>query len=187
MLMRRYLDAGDSGGGTGGEPGEDGDAGDSSPLTFDGWLGEQPDEVKTLLDGHTKGLKSALESERGNRKDLEKQVRDLAAKAEKDSETQKELTGIADKLSSAEQQADFYEAAHAAGVTNLKLAYTVAVQDEMFDRRGQVDFDTLKTQYPELFGKVSTPPGNAGDGTDTQPSPAKDMNTFIRRAAGRTT
>jgi len=157
------------------------------PLTFDRWLGEQPNEVKGLLDGHTKGLKSALTSERDTRKGLEKQVRDLAAKAEKDSDAQKELVGIADKLSSAEQQTDFYEAAHAAGVTNLKLAYTVAVQDEMFDRRGQVNFDTLKQSYPELFGKTSTPPGNAGDGTDTQPDPAKDMNTFIRRSAGRTT
>lgn len=160
---------------------------ETEELTFDGWLGEQPDEIKALLDGHTKGLKSALESERGNRKDLEKQVRDLAAKAEKDSETQKELTGIADKLSEADRKADFYEMAHSVGVTNLKLAYTVAMQDEMFDRRGQVNFDTMKQSYPELFGKVATPPGNAGAGTDTQPSPAKDMNRFIRAAAGRTT
>lgn len=160
---------------------------ETQELTFDGWLGEQPDEIKELLDGHTKGLKSALTSERDTRKNLEKQVRDLAAKAEKDSEAQTQLAGIADQLGEADRKADFYETAHTAGVTNLKLAYTVAMQDEMFDRRGQVNFDTMKTQYPELFGKVSTPPGNAGAGTDTQPSPAKDMNRFIRTAAGRTT
>lgn len=157
------------------------------PLTFDGWLGEQPDEVKVLLDGHTKGLKSALESERGSRKDLEKQLRDLAAKAEKGSEAQTQLAGIADQLGEADRKADFYEMAHGAGVTNLKLAYTVAVSDEMFDRRGQVNFDTMKQSYPELFGAKSVPKGNAGDGTDTQPSPAKDMNRYIRTAAGRTT
>jgi len=160
---------------------------ETQELTFDGWLGEQPDEVKALLDGHTKGLKSALESERGSRKDLEKQVRDLAAKAEKDSDAQKELAGIADQLGEADRKADFYEVAHSAGVTSLKLAYVIAVQDEMFDRRGQVNFDTMKQSYPELFGKVATPPGNAGAGTDTQPSPAKDMNRYIRAAAGRTT
>lgn len=156
------------------------------PLTFDGWLGEQPEEVKALLDGHTEGLKSALKSERGSRKDLEKQLRDLAAKAEKGSEAQKELAGIADKLGEADRKADFYEAAHAAGVTNLKLAYVVASQDEMFDRRGRVNFDTLKTQYPELFGVKPAPTkGNAGSGTNTEPTPAENMNTFIRRSAGR--
>jgi hypothetical protein len=186
MFIRRYLNAGSgSGGDAGGDPGQGSGGGDLSPLVYDTWLGEQSEEIKGLLDGHIKGLKSALESERGTRKDLEKQVRDLAAKAEQDSDAQKSLTEIADKLSGAEQQADFYEAAHAAGITNLKLAYTVAVQDEMFDRRGQVNFETMKQSYPELFGQGGTPPGNAGAGTDTPPPPAKDMNTFIRRAAGR--
>jgi phage antirepressor YoqD-like protein len=154
-------------------------------LTFDGWLGEQPDEIKTLLEGHTKGLKSALESERETRKTLEKQVRDLAAKAEKDSDAQKELAGIADQLGEADRKTDFYEAAHAAGVTNLKLAYVVATTDGMFDRRGQVNFETLKQSYPELFGVKQTVKGNAGTGTNTEPPTSGDMNAFIRRAAGR--
>ena len=153
-----------------------------TPPTFEAWLEEQTAETKALLDGHTKGLKSALDSERGTRKDLEKQMRDLAEKAEKGSEAQAELTKAADGLAEADRRAGFFEAAHAAGVANLKLAYTVAVQDEMFDRRGEANFEEMKRSYPELFGgKPAIPPGNAGAGTGAPPPPpAPDMNSFIR-------
>lgn len=187
-----YFSPDDSGGGGPGSNGDQGgDQGDGDnkppePLVFDSWVKEQPDPVKTMLDVQTKGLKSALDSERESRKQLEKQVRDLAAKSEKDSEAQKKLTELADQMQGADRKADFYEAAHAAGVTNLKLAYTVAVQDEMFNRQGAVNFETMKQSYPELFGTPKPPPGNAGAGAGN-PGPAKsDMNTFIRRAAGRT-
>ena len=158
-----------------------------TPPTFETWLEAQAPEVKTLLDTHTQGLKSALDSERGTRKDMEKQLRDLAGKAEKGSEAQTELTKVADGLAEADRKTDFYEAAHAAGVNNLKLAYTVAVQDEMFDRRGGVNFEALKAAYPQLFGGTpAAPPGNAGAGTGTQPpAPKSGMNEFIRRQAGR--
>lgn len=157
-----------------------------TPPTFDAWLAAQDDGVRGLIDGHTRGLRTALESERGERKGLEKQVRDLASKSEKDSDAQKRLTEIADQLSETDRRAAFYEAAHTAGVTNLKLAYTVAVQDEMFDRHGNANLERLKQAYPELFAgaRTTTPAGNAGAGTNTQP-PAGGMNAFIRRAAGR--
>ena len=156
-----------------------------TPPTFDAWLSGQDDGVKGLIDGHVKGLRTALESERGERKNLEKQVRDLAKASDKDSDAQKRLTEIADQLSETDRRAGFYESAHAAGVTNLKLAYTVAVQDEMFDRHGNANMERLKQAYPELFGgaRQTTPAGNAGAGHNTQP--AGGMNDFIRRAAGR--
>jgi len=163
------------------------ETGGEKPQTFEAWLEGLTPEAKVLLDTHTAGLKSALDSERGTRKDLEKQVRDLAGKAEKGSEAQTELTRVADGLAEADRKTDFYEAAHAAGVNNLKLAYTVAVQDDMFDRRGGVNFEALKTAYPQLFGGTpAAPPGNAGAGTGTQPpAPKGGMNEFIRRQAGR--
>lgn len=158
-----------------------------TPLSFETWVEGQTDEVKALLDNHTQGLKSALESERGSRKDLEKQVRDLAGKAEKGSEAQAELNKLADGLAESDRRAGFYEAAHTAGVSNLKLAYTVAVQDEMFDRHGEPNFEELKRAYPELFGGKpgGTPPGNAGTGTGSAQPQTVGMNDFIRRAAGR--
>lgn len=152
-------------------------------LTFDGWLEAQPENVKNLLDSHTKGLKSALESERGSRKDLEKQLRDLAKKAEAGSEAEKQLTALADQQATANQRVEFYEQAHREGVTNLKLAYTVAVSDDLFDKKGNVDFDEMKKSYPELFGQSPRANANAGTGTQKPPNPAQNMNDFIRRKA----
>jgi len=155
------------------------------PPTFDVWLSGQDDGVRGLIDGHVKGLRTALESERGERKGLEKQVRDLARGQEKDSDAQRKLTEIADQLSETDRRAGFYELAHQAGVTNLKLAYLVAVQDEIFDRHGNANIERLKQSYPELFTAAQkTPQGNAGAGTNNPPA-AQGMNEYIRRAAGR--
>lgn len=154
-------------------------------LTFDGWLDQQPENVKNLLDVHTKGLKSALESERGSRKDLEKQLRDLAKKVEAGSETEKQLTELADQQASASRRADFYESAHREGVTNLKLAFTVAGQDELFDKKGNVDFGEMKKFYPELFGTVAGANANAGSGTGKPPAATFSMDNYIREKVNK--
>ena len=132
--------AGDGSNNQGQQPGGDGN---QATLTFEAWQETLPAEHKALIDDHTKGLRNALQSERDGRKDLEKQLRDLAKKAEAGSDAQTQLTKLADDLQSADRKADFYEAAHTAGVKNLKLAYTVAVSDEMFDRHGRVNFDEM--------------------------------------------
>ena len=155
-------------------------------LTFDAWFEKQDEKVKGLLDGHTRSLKSALDSERGTRKDLEKQVRELASKADKGSAAETQLTALADKMSEADKKVEFFDAAHKVGVTNLKLAYITAVTDDMFDKKGNVDFVKMKTAYPELFGTSKKAPGNAGEGTEGNTNVAADMNARIRRQAGRT-
>ena len=177
-------DKGNAGGGAQ-DAGDDGGQ-DDKTVTFDAWLTEQPENVKSLLDGHTRGLKSALDSERESRKKLERDLREMAGKAESGSEAQKQLTQMADQITEADRKADFYEAAHTAGVTNLKLAYMVATADNLFDRKGNPDFEGLKTSYPELFGgKSKVGSGNAGSGTNDNKKPAHSMNDFIRVASGR--
>lgn len=185
-----WFDA-NAGGGGGNGQGSDGNGegaggeGTTTTLTFDAWQKTLNDEQKGLIDSHVKGLKNALDSERGSRKDLEKQLRDLAKKAEAGSEAQTQLTKLADSLDTADRRTNFYEAAHAAGVKNLKLAFTVAETEEMFDKHGRVNFDEMKKAYPELFGTTTTPRGDAGSGTDKKPKAASGMNEFIRGAAGR--
>jgi hypothetical protein len=155
---------------------------------YETWLAAQPDEVKAGLEQHTSGLTSALTSERESRKDFEKQARDLAEKAEKGSEAQAQLTAVADKLADAERRADFADAAGKAGVSDMKLAYIAAREDEMFDRFGRVDFAKLQEAHPALFGKPAPAAGNAGAGTITQPAPGgknAEANDAIRRASGR--
>ena len=187
-------DKGSGGGGSGeqgsgnqgsGDQGQGQDGG--KPLVYDEWFKGQPDKVRVLLETNTKGLKTALDSERDARKKLEKDLREMAGKAEKDSDAQKRLTEMADQMGEADRKADFYEAAHAAGVSNLKLAFMIATADEMFDRRGQVNFETMKANYPEMFGgkPSTTVKGNAGSGTNNNQTAGSGMNDFIRKAAGR--
>lgn len=155
-------------------------------LSFDTWMAAQDANVRGLLDGHTKGLKNALDSERESRKGLEKQLKDLAGKAEKGSELEKQLNDLLTQQQTAQTRAEFYEAAHAAGVSNLKLAFLVASQEGLIDQKGRVNFDEMKKSFPELFGASQKPaPANAGTGTNAPTAGAQNMNQFIRRAAGR--
>lgn len=152
-------------------------------ITYDTWVGDQSEEVKGLIEGHTTGLKSALDSERDARKGLETQLKEAASKAEGD--TKVKLEAMAAEMAAVEQRADFFVDAQAAGVSNLKLAHTVAVQDDLIDKRGRVNFEQMKTEYPELFGvKPPTPKGHGGSGNNP-PTEGQDMNKMLRSAAGK--
>lgn len=159
--------------------------GDQAP-TFDQWLSGQDAKTKELLSEHTQGLRKALGTERDARKDAEKDLRAVADKLEKGSEAQKEVLRLADEGAAETVKAEFYEDAHEAGIVNLKLAYHVAITDELFDKRGNVDFEKMKVDFPELFGKAPRkPPGGAGDGAGDDLGQPASMNAFIRRQAGR--
>lgn len=160
-------------------------SGEGQGLTFEGWYQKQDESMRGMIDGHVRGLKTSLDSERGARKDLEKQLRDLAGKAEKGSEAEKKLTEMADNMSASERRSDFYEQAHNEGVTNLKLAFLVAQDEELIDSKGRVNFVEMRKKFPELFGGgKKSAPANAGAGTGGA-MPNKSMNDFIRAAAGR--
>lgn len=186
-------DAAGGGGGGGGDgkkkddplKGKDGDKG-TEALEWDTWHNTLPKNAQTLVADHVKGLKTALGSERDARKTAEKDLRDVAKKLEEGSVAQKEVLKLADDVAVGNTKADFYEDAHTAGVSNLKLAYHVAVTEELFDKRGNVNFEKMKEQYPELFGKSPRrPPGGAGDGAGGDLGQKPDMNAFIRTSAGR--
>jgi len=157
----------------------------ASVESFDGWIAEQPDNVKTLVAQHTTGLKSALEAERTERKNQAKQLRDALAKAEKGSETEKALQEITGRAEQAERRAAFFEEAVRAdvGCTNARAAFLVATAENLFTRTGDPDWKRIKDAAPELFGR-KLPSANAGNGTQTPPKNG-GMNDFIRRSAGR--
>lgn len=186
MFTKNILlfDESGAGGGSASAPASSAAAQGEGELTFEKFVESLDDVKKGLLDSHTKGLKTALESERESRKGFEKQVKDLAAKAEKGSELEKQLSELSAKVEGENKRAAFYEDAHTAGITNLKLAYLVATTEELFDKKGSVDFAALKTRFPELFSKP-IPNGNAGEGAGG-PTSIQDMNAAIRRMAGRT-
>lgn len=159
--------------------------GETPAPTWETILQGLPEDQRTAYEAHTKGLKTALDSERQAHKDLEKQVREAADKAK--GEAKAELDRLAQQLESANRQADFYKEAGSPeiGCASPELAYLAAEKDGLFDRRGAVNWVTLKERYPVLFTQQQPARGNAGSGTQTPPTPAQDMNTWIRRAAGR--
>ena len=170
--------------GTGGQGNE---STNQTTATWETFLQQQSDEVRGLFDGHVTGLKSALASERDQHKDLAKQLREATEKLDKDSDARKELEALSGRLEVAEQRAAFYQdaAKPEIGCANAKLAWLAAQEIEAFDRRGNVNWDALKKAFPELFRTGGS--GNAGSGTGGGGNPpgGVDMNSMIRRAAGK--
>ncbi len=173
------------------QPGQQSNQQPAAPADFETWLKEQPEEIRKLYDSHTAGLRSALQSERSQRNDLARQLREAASKAEQGSEAQKNLAETAAKLEEAESRASFFEEATKPeiGCTNPRLAYLAARESQAVDGKGRINWEALKNAYPELFkpkgASTTAPAGNAGAGTGTQPPPKFDMNASIRKAAGR--
>ena len=165
-------------------PNQQGEQNVEQPATFESILEKDP-KIKELYEQHTAGLLNTVKATRDERDGLKSQVKDLLAKSEKGSENEKALTETLLKLEATERRAAFVEEAVKPGIDcrNPKAAYAYAVTVDAFDKRGQPDWALLKREAPELFGK-STPPAHGGSGTETPPQ-ANDINSQIRRAAGR--
>lgn len=154
------------------------------PQSFDQWLGGQDDYTRALITGHITGLRSALESERGERKALAKQVKDYTAKADESAGLRSQLDTMTADLEAVNRRITFYETAPAE-VANLRLAWLAAVDAGCIGADGKVDWGKLKEQAPELFRRPLLPPGNAGSGAQQTGQPDRSMNAFIRQAAGK--
>lgn len=186
---RRYRNAdGAPGGGT--PPAPAGGTGTQDPpantLSYDDWYKGLDDSQKALVDGHTHGVKSALDSERALRKDFEKKAKELAAAAEKGSEMEKQVGSLLAQLSEANQRAEFLAGAPAAGCADPQLAFLAAREGGHFDMNGKPNWEAIKLAHPNLFATQQPAPrggGDAGSGTQTPPK-ANDMNSFIRGARG---
>ena len=155
--------------------------------TFEAWLESQSDEIKTRFEEGTKGLKSALTSERDNTKNLSKQLKDLQAKADKDSDLAKQLSEMQAKLTESERHSAFVDGATAAGCNNVKAAYKLAKADpDLWKRDGSPDWEAIKTEAPEFFGQKK-PDGKAGSGTDDKGGAGSKnyMDDMIRRQLHR--
>ena len=160
---------------------------DAQPtFEFDSWFGKLPPHEQEGLDNHTAALRNALESERSQRKEFSKQLREVTAKAEKGGEAERMLTEMATRAEQAEQRAAFYEEAGRPeiGCSNPRAAFLVASAEGLFTKRGDPDWQAIKTAAPELFGRKATPPGNAGVGNGSPPA-TPSMNDYIRSATGR--
>ena len=153
-------------------------------LTYKNWMGQQTKEIQALVTENVTGLKSALESERENRKGVETQLRTLAEELEGDHK--EAIENMANQLDAVTLQNDFYEDALAEGVNNPKLAFVVAKEYKLIDRKGRVNFDKMRVDFPELFGVLPKgSKGGAGAGLNQDLESAQTMNTLMRKAVGR--
>ena len=155
--------------------------------TFESWFESQPDNVKTLINNHTSGLKSALKAERDNAKSLNSQLKELQGKADKGSELEQQLNSLQAKLTESERHANFIDGATGAGCTNAKACYKLAKADpDLWKRDGSPDWDAIKETAPEFFQKKQSS-GNAGSGTSQDPKAgAKQhpMDVMMRQQIG---
>ena len=159
--------------------------GAGEPQTWESILEGLPEEAQGLYEQHTQGLQSALKAERQQRQDLAKQLREASSQLEAGSKARQDLEALQVQLEDAQRRADFATEAGSHNVSNVKLAYLAAQEFDLFDRRGNVQWPALKEAAPELFQQPQPARGNAGSGTQTPPTPAEDMNAYIRRMAGR--
>ena len=160
--------------------------GQQQPVSYDEWIKTQSPEIKTMLEQRSSSLLNTVQATRRERDDLSRQLKEAAKGLEAGSEARKAMESMSAQLEAAEQRAVFYEEAGRPeiGCTNPRLAYIAAQQDQLIDARGRINWDGLRSAYPELFRRAA-PTTNAGAGTqNTQPATG-GMNAFIRRAAGR--
>jgi hypothetical protein len=158
-----------------------------SPASWEEYMASLPDDLQGLYEAHTTGLRNTVQATRSERDALSRQLADITKALGKDpSEAKRLLEQMSSDLDSARLRADFYEIAGRpeTGCSNPRLALLAAQEIGAIDAKGRVSWETLKTQFPELFQKRA-PDGRAGVGTGTPPPARIDMNAMIRRAAGR--
>ena len=124
---------------------------------FDEWLKGQPADVQKLLDGHfaerTTGLKSALDSERNSRAELDKQLKKALSELKEGSEARDQLEQARNALALANLRADFVNAAYAAGAAKADRLFRLAHTEGKLEKAEINDefIATLKAEYPEYF------------------------------------
>jgi hypothetical protein len=163
------------------------DATPAPPASFDEWMATQDEPVKKLITTRFTALESTVRATRDERDEIKKQLKDLLPKVEKGSELEKSLVDMSAKFEQAERRAAFLEDAMRPEIQcrNPRAAWTLANTLNLFDKRDRPDWQAIKAEAPELFGVISAN-ANAGAGTGKPVPASKNMNNFIRAAAGRT-
>lgn len=167
--------------------GQDGQGEGSAPpaggLDWDGWIADQDDEVKAAFEAHVTGLKNTVEATRKDNKELREAVKQAAQGADGDLKAQ--LDALSEKLEVREREVAFIDQAVVNGCRKPRALWVLAMADNAFDRYGKPDWQHLRSTYEELFSTTPAPRGNAGAGAGTPPPGGPDIESILRKAAGR--
>ena len=157
-----------------------------TPADFETWLEGQEPKVKELYTQHSEALLNTVRATRKERDDMAKQIKELAKQTAEGSDARKALDEMSARLEVTERRASFMEEAMKPEIQcrNARAAWLVATSENLFDKKGNPDWNAIKQEAPELFGAI-TANAQAGAGTASPPPAKKNMNDFIRTAAGR--
>lgn len=161
-----------------------------TPFTYDTWLAQQPEDVRTGIEAHITGLRNTVQATRQERDALSGRLTELTNALGKDTpeEAKRLLAEMTSELETTNKRAAFYEGAGnpEVGCTNPRAAFLLAQADQLYDRRGNPDWAAIKAAAPELFRQAGQQKGSAdgGAGGDNKPT-GNSMNDFIRKAARR--
>jgi hypothetical protein len=158
----------------------------ATPVSFETWLEGQDETVKGLIAARFEKLETTVRTTRDERDNFSKQIKTLAKQQAEGSEAKAQLEQLGAQLEETERRAAFLEEAFnpALQCRNPRAAWTLAKAQDLFDKKGNPDWAALKREAPELFG-VPVANANAGNGTGKPPATKNDMNSWIRRTAGR--
>lgn len=158
----------------------------ATPKSFEEFLEAQPEDVKSLYQSHSEALLNTVKATRDERDQFKKQIKELAKGQAEGSDAKKQLEAMEAQLEKSERRASFLEDAMKPEIQcrNPRAAWLLADAEGMFDKKGLPDWTAIKREAPELFGQPVAN-ANAGNGTQEKPAPHRDMNAYIRKAAGR--
>lgn len=153
---------------------------------FEDFLKDQPEEVRKSYEKHITGLKNTVTATREERDGLSKQIKELLPKAEKGSEIEQTLLKVQTELDNATKRANFAEDAikPEIGCSNIKAAFALATAEDLFDKRGNPDWNAIRLMAPEFF-KKPVPDGDGGSGSGTGNKGSQSMDEFIRARANK--
>jgi hypothetical protein len=158
--------------------------------TFNDWYGSLTDEQKKLANPareHFDRLYQTVRTVREERDTFQTQLKEVTKKMKEGSEERVTLEELSSKLDEANQRADFYEEAPSHKCLNPKAAYALALSSKLIDSKKGIDWKTLETEAPELFGETKRKlpkKSGAGEGSGSAGAKSISMNDWIRSQAG---
>lgn len=158
----------------------------ATPQTWDSYLEGLSDDIKALYNTHTQGLRNTVQATRTERDALSQKLGELTKALGKDTpeEARRLLSEMQGGLETANRRATFYEQATSreVGCRNPKLAWLAAQESGAVNEKGEVNWETLKQGYPELFGPAQPTPPQTPQVPPTNPAnPGKLTLDGIKR------
>ena len=162
---------------------DQGDQDQQDPIDFSAWMAEQPEQVRQAFEGYESGLRNTVAATREDNKSLKEALKSASAQA--DGELKTQLDALSGKLEEREREVAFIDQAVEQNVEKPRALWVLAKAAEAFDRYGKPDWQHLRSEYPMMFRSQPAPRGNAGAGAGTSPRGGPDIESMLRKAAGR--